>query len=194
MTTKGPPYSFNSSITSNLLSAAIKATKMEKIQQGKKRKLDQLLNGDDEQDTTPVHTAPNTPLPPILALPRELQYEIISKISGEDKWSSASTLMSLRRTHPLFRQLIPRKYHFKSKSGPFRMTQLFYTEMRHPYLIPPDFYPCYDCMRVLDSSVFGIETSFWGGVRPIGKTLLLLQRTCDECWAVWEEEHGQLNY
>ena len=145
---------------------------------------------------TSTYTSPDTPLPPILALPCELKQEIISQLSGDDKYYSVPALMALRRTHPMFRKIIPRKHHLKSKfkSSVFKTAQLlFYTELKHPYLIPPDLYPCYDCHRVLHTSRFGVERIFRGGVRPIGKPSLS-GRTCDECWDVWEASHGQLHY
>lgn len=107
------------------------------------------------------------PLPPLLALPLELKQQIFADISEFEDGELWLTI--LRRTHPMLRYLIPRKtiapvtpYSRNNMSIrlqyyrtlEIRKDRFLFAEVNHPYLFPPDFYPCSSCGEVLSGSHF----------------------------------------
>ena len=81
----------------------------------------------------------------LLALPLELQLEIISLLA-HDEYPS---LACLRRTHSHFLALIPKAQIRSGLSRTEVCSQLRKTELEYGYLLPPEHYPCYFCARVL---------------------------------------------
>ncbi len=105
-------------------------------------------------------TTSTAPLPPLLALPSELQLQIISYFSNtENPVDPEPTLIILRRTHRIFRDIIP-----SAPYGPpvlnvldlrsSRYNKLLLAEHKYPYLFPRKMLPCYGCQRVLNRSAF----------------------------------------
>ena len=108
-----------------------------------------------------LHATPTAILPPLLTLPTEMKLHIISYLlDTEDFGDFDPSLIILRRTHSTFRAIIP-----STPYGPpvlddlmlryAREKRLLQAERHHPYLIPPNKFPCYGCQLVLDSSTFG---------------------------------------
>ena len=131
------------------------------------RQYDHLANLEPRKGRAILKSSISTmqPLPPLLALPVELKLQIFYHLSNHkygELW-----LATLRRTHPLFRYLIPRQtmpsvmpraslsvatYREYCRRMDFRMDLLRLTESDHPYLFPPGFHPFFDCGEVVDSS------------------------------------------
>lgn len=97
-------------------------------------------------------------LAPLLALPLELKYEIISHLCDGNDPESKLALMLLRRTHSLFRQLITRKQCLTQ--GYMIAKQLFLAERNYPMLFLPGMRPCYYCKRLLLGFEFVFQRSF----------------------------------
>ena len=91
---------------------------------------------------TPLQAIPAAPLSPILALPLELQLEMVPYLSDKHHPS----LAILRRTHPTFRYIVPRD-QFTSQSRSSKNAQLLTAEDDYSYLFPPDHFPCYLCCK-----------------------------------------------
>lgn len=138
--------------------------------------------------TQPLPQAPmtTTPLPPLLALPLELKLQILSYLPTKGVYNDDVSLIVLRRTHRLFRNIIPRAPY---NGAPYK-SKFKRAERQHLYLIPPMTYPCYYCRRVLEVSDFGrsdipqkwySSNSAPGVVRPLGSTELD-DRWCNDCW------------
>ena len=98
-------------------------------------------------------------LPPLLALPVELKSNIISHLPHDEYPSRAC----LRRTHSAFFQLIPKADSLSQLPLIDLADQLLRTELDNAYLLPPDHYPCYFCLRVLPLAAF--QNSYRGGRR-----------------------------
>ena len=127
-----------------------------------------------------LHASPDPSFTPILALPLELKLLIISYLSDDEDGHSIFTMMILRRTHPAFRDIVPRDHRFASNSNTLKRTLLYLAETKFPYLIPLSHYPCYGCRKVLHRSHFDLDIESWGVVAPIGWQSLS-RRPCDEC-------------
>lgn len=136
----------------------------------------------------PTNTSPKTLLPPILALPLELKQQIPFYLCGDDNECSNVTKMILRRTYPDLRNVIPSDYHFVSKLGFTKAWQMFFAEREHPYLISPNYYPCYQCYKLLGISLHSIGSATAKGISPIG-ALEAHFCLCDKCWNVMEDRH-----
>ena len=98
-----------------------------------------------------------TPIAPLLALPTELKMQIISYISDEE--DPEPTLIILRYTHRIFRNLVPPapygpRVPSNSKLREVRKKRLLQAERRYPYLFPSKMLPCYRCLCVLHRSAF----------------------------------------
>lgn len=106
-------------------------------------------NNNNMATPTPFETAPTPPLPPLLVLPLELKLQIISHLQETQDCS----LRILRRVHSSFRHII-------NPHGPstcpdsVRKAELQTAEDKHPYLFPPDHFPCYCCYDVFPGSSF----------------------------------------
>lgn len=92
--------------------------------------------------------------PPLLALPVELKLKIISHISeggrpmASGRYYLQPSLITLRRVHRSFRQLIPHDPFFHA-IGFWSMAQLQAGECNVLHPLPVWFYPCYGCLAVL---------------------------------------------
>lgn len=128
------------------------------------------------------------PLAPLLALPNELKLQIISYIP--DKEDPEPTLIILRHTHRIFRDIIPPRPYgppvpFNSTLREARKKRLLQAEHKYPQLIPRKMLPCYRCLYVLDRLEFDL---FEGGM-PGGGRLKSLgyrkahTRFCSRCVA-----------
>ena len=141
---------------------------------------------------TPIDISPITPLPPILALPLELKQQSMSHLSGEDNQFNINVgsrkMIILRRKHPEFRSIIPCDYRFASQSVFHKRWQLFVAACTYPYLIPPNLYPCYQCVKVLDVSDYARDNASAEGVTPIGARGAL-HLFCDGCWVARDKDH-----
>lgn len=98
-----------------------------------------------------------TPIAPLLALPNELKLHIVSYMF--DKEDEEPTLIILRHTHRIFRQLIPSvpygpRSPYNSTLRDVRQRRFLQAERKYPYLIPPGMLPCYQCLRVRDRLEF----------------------------------------
>lgn len=136
-----------------------------------------------------------TRLPPLLRLPNELKLHIFSYFSEAEDFEP--TLIILRRTHRAFRDIIPPIPYGPPRRGDLACTKsreqkLLVAENRanrHLYLIPPNMFPCYWCLLVLDSSAFGTPPRLAAN-RHLFQGLLYLPlgspqawaRTCKRCW------------
>ena len=115
-------------------------------------------------DLLPPQSTSTTFLPPLLAVPTEIKDLILSFfVYTED---AEPTLIILRRTHRVFRAIIPPcPYGPPCSHGPYRpygsvyrvyrVRKLIRAELEYQYLFPPGMLPCYRCKLVLDSSAFG---------------------------------------
>ncbi|KAF6217955.1 hypothetical protein HO133_006367 [Letharia lupina] len=153
-------------------------------------------------ESVAITTEASQVLPPLLALPLELKQQIFNHLSNDDEQGLSLTI--LRRTHPIFRHVIPRQqlspitpYNPLDKTIPsenyrtrtVRQYQLSLTERKHPYLFAPDHYPCYSCCEVLGVGHFeddGIRDEFVC-LKDLEKIPLgspsLRPRICDRCLA-----------
>ena len=112
-----------------------------------------------DQKTGPAdHTSDlPTSTSPLLILPTELMLHIISYIF--DKEDQEPTLIILRHTHRIFRQLVPSVPYgphspYNSTLRDVRQRRFLRAERKYPYLIPPRMLPCYKCLRVRDRLEF----------------------------------------
>ncbi|CAF9927109.1 MAG: hypothetical protein ALECFALPRED_003622 [Alectoria fallacina] len=166
-------------------------------------------------------TSPVQPLPPLLALPLELKEQIFAELSSHEGGELSLTI--LRRTHPVFRYLVPRKplalvtpyqpgdtpsKREYNRTLDIRRERLLFAELNHPYLFPPDLYPCYTCGEVLGGSHFEPYTSryFRSGCldtrhMPLGTSAAhgtgsSNERKCESChesfeYYIWSDICGQ---
>ncbi|KAF6217963.1 hypothetical protein HO133_006375 [Letharia lupina] len=114
-------------------------------------------------------------LPPLLALPVELKWQIISHLD-HDEYPS---LACLRRTHSSFLNVIPKAQIRSELSDTELSNQLLKTELDYAYLLPVVHYPCYICARVLPIWEFATtpcrrsdrldDEPYWG------------RRSCEDC-------------
>ena len=114
-------------------------------------------------------TSPTTNLPPLLALPLELQQKIFSHfLDGDDDDELA--LVMLRRTHSSLRQTISR-----ATWAPRRIELQFHAaERKHRYLFPLGCYPCYGCLAVRPRRRFGFRHEGMGSAH-------FARRRCVDC-------------
>ena len=111
------------------------------------------------------------PPPSLLALPVELQTQIIAHLHHDEYPSQAC----LRRTHPSFLDVIPKSAIRSPLTETELCNQLLRTELDHAYLFPPAHYPCYFCLRVqpLDAFVATVD--------PFALLLFDGHRCCLDC-------------
>ena len=151
-----------------------------------------------EEPQTESQIQPSTDLPPLLALPLELKFEILSKFSDakddDDEGVNKLALTVLRRTHSSFRRIIP-------KTKP-TYELLLLAENEHPYLFPwicenscsgrphsyadcfdPDsMLPCYDCLQLRECIFFRADPARRGDLNEVLGDEDAGTRTCDECY------------
>ena len=115
----------------------------------------------------------------LLALPLELQLEIISLLA-HDEYPS---LACLRRTHSHFLALIPKAQIRSGLSRTELCSQFRKTELEYEYLLPPKHYPCYFCARVLPHEAL-TSVFVWG--RPLTvdpeRRGTFGNRCCNDCY------------
>ena len=139
----------------------------------------------------PPTPADTTPTPPLLALPVELKLHILSYLSVKKPFLSPGqnilSLMILRRTHRSFREIIPHA-PYASVVRPSKLFLLLEAEINHPYLFPPNHYPCYGCLWLIEGSGFGrCDTPAWDcdlephAVPPL-QSKKAAGRRCNACW------------
>jgi len=110
-------------------------------------------------NTSPFPLQSKEKIPPLITLPVEIKLKIMSYISegGRDipsgRYCPQPTLMTLRRVHRSFRQLIPYDPYFHA-IGYWRIDQLRAGERNVSHPLPVFFYPCYGCLAILYVSDF----------------------------------------
>lgn len=112
-------------------------------------------------------------MPLLFALPPHLRDQILAYLDEPYDLS----LIFLRRTHPILRRLIPQGY---SSNRTTKKCQLWTAEREHPYLFPPDFYPCYSCLEVYPLRCFEPRYRSEEGMD------LDLERRCKFCTRMWD--------
>lgn len=134
-------------------------------------------------DPTSISSLSTAKIPPLLALPNELKQKIISYVreSGytltNGQFYPHPTLMTLRRVHCTFRQLIPYDPFFHALGRwDFRQLQAAECNVLNP--LPVWFFPCYGCRSVLYYPDFDSENS--SRLRSVGGQHSLLRR-CKSC-------------
>jgi len=96
----------------------------------------------------------STKIPPLIALPTELKLKIIFYVSeggrpmASGRYYPEPSLMTLRRVHRSFRQLIPYDTFFHA-IGYWSIDQLQAGESSVLHPLPVWFYPCYGCLAIL---------------------------------------------
>lgn len=121
--------------------------------------------------------------PPLLALPNELKHKIISYVREggytlvNGRYYPHPTLMTLRRVHRTFRQLIPYDPFFHAL-GRWSFKQLRASECNVLNPLPVWFFPCYGCISVLYIPDFDSKNS--SRLRSVGGQDSL-KRRCKSC-------------
>ncbi|MCJ1456301.1 hypothetical protein MMC28_006661 [Mycoblastus sanguinarius] len=105
-------------------------------------------------------------LPPLLMLPLELKLQIFSYLRGPEP-----TLIILRRTHPSFRNIIP-KYEVRAKLSKvdyrdhLLAADQLTSDPKQPKLFLQNQFPCFACLSVLPSTKFSDRNTY--GPKRVG--------------------------
>lgn len=153
-------------------------------------------------DLPTLQDTSKAPLPPLLSLSTEVKLHIISYLLDiEDFEDYQPSLIILRRTHRTFHAIIPSAPYGPPVPNDLmlrydREKRLLSAERQHPYLFPPNTFPCYRCQLVLDSSAFGDFNLLYAELGPDDLEVLTHQRIlplgavhagarkCNQCWDV----------
>lgn len=101
-----------------------------------------------------------TNLSPLIALPLEMKQHIFSYLKGPEP-----TLIVLRRTHPHFRHIIPKRNHRKELHYADERAYLIAADKlaaddKQPKLFLPNHLACFTCLEVMPSEKFSDRNTY----------------------------------